>query len=319
MILAHFFKSQAISLFFIFALISALAPDTASGTACIIVIDKAQHTLAVIKNKRTVLKAPVSLGIDPDSDKYKANDAATPEGLYSITFKKLKSPFHRFLGISYPNLTNAVRALIEGVISPEEYEKTYQAITRSGQAPCDTGLGCGIGIHGGGVYRSFGGAPETNWTEGCIALNNHDIERVFSLARPKDPVIILNSRRNLYGVIRPFTSIRDIDEKGMPVCPDGTCAFETVLKTTLGRMLLETTEGKDHSRSLKVTVFDDKGGGTHTEPALVMVDQNADGRIGADDSVKGPLGTDKDPQTVYELIRKAVIDALHEGAIPRQR
>ncbi|MGQ9813468.1 MAG: L,D-transpeptidase family protein [Dissulfurimicrobium sp.] len=292
-------------------------PATASGTVCIIVIDKMQNTLVAIQNKKIVLKAPVSLGIDPDSDKYKTFDAATPEGLYFITFKKPKSPFHRFLGISYPNLTDAVNAMIEGVISPEEYKKIYRAITMAGQTPCDTKLGCGIGIHGGGVYRSFDGTPETNWTEGCIALNNHDIERVFSLVRPRDPVIILNSRRNLYGVIRPFTFIRDIDEKGMPICPDGACTFEAMLKTTLGRMLIETTEGKDYSRSLKVTVFDDKSDGT--EPALVLVDQNADGQIGANDSVKGPLGTDKDPQTVYELIRKAVIDALREGTIPRHR
>lgn len=322
MILAQFFKSQAISFLFIFALIDVLTPETASGATCIIVIDKAQNTLAIIKNEKTVLKAPVALGIDPDSDKYKANDAATPEGLYFITSRKPKSQFHRFLGISYPNLTSAVRALIDGVISADEYERLYQSILRTGQAPCDTGLGCGIGIHGGGVYRSFDGTPETNWTEGCVALNNQDIDRVFSMVRPKDPVIILNSRRNLYGIIRPFTYIKDIDEKGFPVCPDGLCTFGAVLKTSLGQTLIEIREGKDHSRSLKVTVFDaknDKTDKTHEGPGLVLVDQNADGRIGANDSVEGPLAKDNPPQAVYDLVRTAVIDALRSGVIPKQR
>ncbi|MGB9711674.1 MAG: L,D-transpeptidase family protein [Dissulfurimicrobium sp.] len=303
-------------LFFIFTLINIFVPRYAFASTCL-VIDKARKTLTVLKDKRPAVKVHVSLGIDPDSDKYKVNDAATPEGLYFITYKKPKSRFHRFLGISYPNLINAIRALMGGVISPEEYKKIYTAIKKSEAVPCDTGLGCGIGIHGGGIYRLFDGVPEADWTEGCVALNDKDIDQIFPLVRPNDTVIILNSRRNLYGVIRPFASIIETDKSGFPVCPDGVCTFETGLKTSMGRMLIEIKEGRDGNRSLKVMVFDENGKGPENEPILVLTDQNADGRIGPGDTATGPLAQGKDPQAIYDLIRKVVIDALHKGDIIR--
>jgi murein L,D-transpeptidase YafK len=72
-----------------------------------VVIDKAKKDLVLLMDGKQVAEFPATFGIDPDSDKYKAFDCATPEGRYVITHKKIKSRFHRLLGISYPNLMNA--------------------------------------------------------------------------------------------------------------------------------------------------------------------------------------------------------------------
>lgn len=276
------------------------------------VIDKSKKNLVLLKNGRQVAEFPAAFGIDPDSDKYKAFDGATPEGLYFITYKKAESRFHRFLGISYPNLANAARGLARGIISLREYKKIYQATQTSGRVSCDTALGCGIGIHGGGVFRYFGKTKETDWTEGCIALNSNDLEVVFNFCRSGDPVIIFNSRRNLCGIIRPFTHIKDIGKNGVPICADGICSYQTEIPTALGRMILTIEEGKDYGRSLNVMVYKDNA---REEPLLVLVDRNADGLISSLDSVSGPIADEKAPDATYSEVRMAVIDALSRGDI----
>lgn len=296
----------------IFSRVHGLAAEPPCTAGSIVVIDKATKILALFKNGRQVAQFPAAFGIDPDSDKYKIRDCATPEGLYFITYKKQESRFHRFLGLSYPNLANAARGLAYGVISVGEYKKIYQASTKSGWIPCDTGLGCGIGIHGGGVFRYFEKSKETDWTEGCIALNNPDVERVFDFCKTGDPVVIFNSGRNLCGIIRPFTSPQDIGENGVPVCPDGICTYQIEIPTFLGRMMLAINEGKEFGRSFSVTVYEDDSGKT---PLLVLIDRNADGHISLLDSVSGPLADGKRPDAVYALVREALVSALSRGGI----
>lgn len=168
---------------------------------------------------RPVARFPASFGIDPKSDKHKAFDCATPEGLYMVTNKNDRSRFHRTLGLSYPNPANAEKALAEGVISLAGYTRIRDAAWKSRPAPCNTGLGCGIAIHGGGVYRYFGVNRERDWTEGCVALDNTDMDWLFRFCRPGDPVLIFHSGKNLYGTIRPFTRSTRFDGSGVPLCP----------------------------------------------------------------------------------------------------
>jgi hypothetical protein len=278
----------------------------------IVVIDKAKKNLVLFMDGRQVAEFPASFGIDPDSDKYKAFDSATPEGLYFITYKKIKSRFQRLLSISYPNLMNAEKGLAEGMISLTAYERIREDIRKSGWTSCGTGLGCDIAIHGGGVFRYFGKSRERDWTEGCIALNDKDIEKVFNLCGSGDPVVIFNSRRNLYGIIRPFTHIKDIDGKGVPTCPDGVCTYQVEIPTSLGQMMLIIKEGKDYGRSIQVMVYK---GDAREKPLLVLVDHNADGYISPMDSISG-LGVDgNSPDATYNMVREAVIAALSRGAI----
>lgn len=284
--------------------------ETPHAASRIVVVDKARRDLAVYAQGRQVLRFPASFGIDPLSDKTRQFDLATPEGLYFIAYKKTKTRFHRLLGLSYPNPANAQRGLAAGAISPADYHRIVKADQTSRPAPCGTGLGCGIAIHGGGVFRNFGNSRERDWTEGCIALNNPDMEKVFALCRPGDPVLIFNSSRHLYGIIRPFTRINAVDEKGMPYCPEGVCAYEVDIPTALGRTRLTIREGKTYGRSLQVAVSKDQA--PHDQ-ALLLIDRNADGYLSPLDTVEGQLVDASSPEAAYAKIRAAVIDALSTG------
>lgn len=312
--MSHFcLKSQSVIIFFLtFAILSPLSAGPPPLSERLIVIDKAQKRLVLFRGGKEMAGFPAAFGIDPDSDKYKAFDAATPEGLYSVTHKKARTRFHRFVGISYPNLSDAARGLANGVISPMEYRRISQALQKSGRAPCDTGLGCGLGIHGGGVFRYYGKGKETDWTEGCVALNNRAMETVFNFCRSGDPVIIYNSRRNLCGIISPFTGPKELDVNGLPKCPDGICTYQVEMRTSLGRMTLTTREGREFGRSLEVTVHADNG---QNRPLLVIVDRNGDGELWAMDSISGPMADQKNPQATYQRVREAVIGSLSRGEI----
>lgn len=296
----------------IFSATNALAEGLLFPARRIVAIDKAKKNLILFVDGKQVAEFPASFGIDPDSDKYKAFDCATPEGLYFITYKKSISRFHRFIGISYPNLMNAQKGLAEGVISLMEYKRISATVRKFGRSPCDTGLGCGIAIHGGGVFRYFGKTMERDWTEGCIALNNKDIEILFNLCRSGDPVIIFNSRRNLYGIIRPFTQIKEIDASGVPICPDGICTYQAEIPTSLGQMVFIIKEGKDYGRSIQVRVYkvDAK-----EKPLLVLVDRNADGYLSSMDSISGFDIDENTRGATYEMMREALIASLSRGEI----
>jgi hypothetical protein len=309
-------KSQstiAFTLFFLlnFGYLISLSAESPHSERRII-IDKAKKKLVLLKDGKQITEYTAAFGIDPDSDKYKAHDGATPEGLYYITYKKSESRFHRFLGLSYPNLKNATNGLTRGVISFSEYERIYRAMKTSGRGPCDTGLGCGIGIHGGGVYRWFGKTKETNWTEGCIAIDDEDIEKVFEFCRSGDPVIIFNSSRNLCGIIRPFTHINALNKNGLPLCVEGVYTYQIEIPTSLGRMQLTLKEGKDFGKSITVVVSDNR---VPENPLLVLTDNNADGHLYALDNISGPIAEGKAPDATYALVKEAVIRALSKGAI----
>jgi len=297
-------------LIFSFMALNVLSAEPPPPAKRAIVIDKAKKMLVLLKEGKAVAQFPAAFGIDPDSDKYKALDAATPEGLYLITSKNYRTRFHRFMGISYPNLADAIKGLVDGVIGLDEYKRIRKSFKESRQPPSDTGLGGWIGLHGGGIFRSFDNTKETDWTEGCIALNNGDVEKVFNFCSPGDPVIIFNGRRNLYDLIRPFACASEMDRDGTPICPGGVCTYGIEIPTSLGRILLTLKEGKAYGKSLHLRVDQD---GTQQNPLLMITDRNGDGHISGIDSISGPAADEKSPDATYNLVREAVIRALYQG------
>ncbi|NLW82420.1 MAG: L,D-transpeptidase family protein, partial [Desulfovibrionales bacterium] len=108
-----------------------LVAEGAIASRRTVVIDKAKGEAVVFLDDRPVARFPASFGIDPKSDKHKAFDCATPEGLYMVTNKNDRSRFHRTLGLSYPNPANAEKALAEGVISLAGYTRIRDAAWKS--------------------------------------------------------------------------------------------------------------------------------------------------------------------------------------------
>ncbi len=147
-----------------------------------IIINKTKRKLYLLEGSRVVKIYPVSLGFDPINDKVKQGDGRTPEGRFYICTKNAQSKYHLSLGISYPDMEDAERGLRQGLITKKEYDKIVWAIRHGKRPPWSTKLGGAICIHGGGVAW--------NWTAGCIALKNSDIEELFKVVPTGTPVII---------------------------------------------------------------------------------------------------------------------------------
>lgn len=104
-------------------------------------------------------------------------DNQTPLGSFQISWIKQHNRFYRFYGINYPNQEVADLALSEGRISRQVWENIANTIESTGSPPQDTSLGGYIGIHGIGkgeqtVHSRF------NWTNGCIAITNAQIDQL---------------------------------------------------------------------------------------------------------------------------------------------
>lgn len=172
---------------------SAVADESAvagngNGTGSpypVIEIWKAQRRLQ-FRHNGTVQDYRVVLGQQPRSHKEHRGDGRTPVGRYYISDKNPGSRFHRFLGISYPNIDDAERAYQQQVIGVEQWADIYLANLRGESPPSYTPLGGRVGIHG------LGGRPDVpiDWTEGCVAVPDRDIEFIFERAPLGTPVII---------------------------------------------------------------------------------------------------------------------------------
>lgn len=131
----------------------------------------------------------VAIGNGGAAPSRRAGDGRTPLGEFRINHINLDSKFHIFLGLDYPTLEHAERALQDGLISEYEYLDFISNYRAQGKPPQNSSLGGSIGIHGIG-----GGDPRVhriaNWTEGCIALTNEEIEQLAQLIHIGTRVVI---------------------------------------------------------------------------------------------------------------------------------
>ena len=155
-----------------------------------VLIDTKSDTLQVLNGDR-VVKAYENIAIGRYGKTYfkVRGDNKTPLGKFRVGWMNKKTRYHRFLGLTYPDLPAADRALVDGRID----EAQWQAIRRAaeaGEVPSqNTPLGGMIGIHGigdgdRGVHRDY------NWTNGCVALTNEEIDELLRWVKIGTPVEI---------------------------------------------------------------------------------------------------------------------------------
>jgi murein L,D-transpeptidase YafK len=132
-------------------------PDT---RATMVIVDKAVRRLTLLRDGTTLKTYDVSLGPSPTGHKQREGDGRTPEGVYKIDFKHPRSRFHLSLRVSYPNT--------------EDRENAH----RRGVPP-----GGDIMIHG--LPNGLGWLGRfhltRDWTDGCIAVTNREIEEIWAL------------------------------------------------------------------------------------------------------------------------------------------
>lgn len=146
----------------------------------VIVVDKLAHTCTVYQNKKAIRTFNAELGVNWMGDKKKKGDKATPEGNYQITQKKsgASTKFYKALLINYPNADD---------------RKRFQQNKKSGLIPAKADIGNLIEIHG------LGGKG-LDWTDGCVALKNDDMDALYKLVAVGTPVVIIGSIRPLQEV-----------------------------------------------------------------------------------------------------------------------
>ena len=110
----------------------------------------------------------VDLGFAPEGDKKEEGDGKTPEGSYYVNRRNPRSKFHLSLGINYPNESDFAEAKARGV-DP----------------------GSDIFIHGRGPWNPWQAfRRRADWTWGCIAVTNSEMEEVYAMVRNGTPVHI---------------------------------------------------------------------------------------------------------------------------------
>lgn len=151
-----------------------------------IVVYKTDYILELYKDSALVKTYPIALGFNPVDDKNRRGDGCTPEGDFYVCRIDPNSIFYKAFMINYPNLEDAQRGHAAGMITQAQFLRFQTSIRNRQIPPQDTKLGSDILIHGGGIGY--------NWTLGCVALRNEDIDEFFHLIVLGTPVRIQRSK-----------------------------------------------------------------------------------------------------------------------------
>ncbi len=135
-----------------------------------LLVDKSERKMWIIVEGRKYREYDISLGGSPLGHKEQEGDEKTPEGKYTIDYRNPESSYHLSLHISYPQKQD------------EENAKKK-----------DVSPGGDIFIHG--LPNDIASMPRTSkvkdWTAGCIAVNNQEIEEIWQLVKDGTPIEIL--------------------------------------------------------------------------------------------------------------------------------
>ena len=163
------------------ALLLLITGMEASAASFDIEISKSQQELRVIRDNEIIRRFHISYGRGGTGYKRKMGDNKTPVGNYRITEVKSDSRFYYFLQLNYPNVVDAWHGYRDRLINARIFKEIALAYKNKQMPPQDTALGGYIGIHGIGevtqeklnIHRRY------NWTEGCIALKNEEMNELL--------------------------------------------------------------------------------------------------------------------------------------------
>nr|WP_275665971.1 MULTISPECIES: L,D-transpeptidase family protein [unclassified Vibrio] len=152
-----------------------MAPDSFSEigpqlqVVTLVKVDKSKRRMYLLKGDEVIQEFRIALGKQPKGHKRFEGDNRTPEGKYQLDYVMEQSDFHRSVHISYPQLSD------------------MQWAEENGVDP-----GGNIKIHGikNGERRSPSFIQSFDWTDGCIALTNQDMDEFIQLVKMGTPIHI---------------------------------------------------------------------------------------------------------------------------------
>ncbi len=127
-------------------------------------IQKTNRVMYLLNGSQVLESYDIGLGFAPVGPKQFEGDGKTPEGTYTISHRNPNSQYHLSIGISYPNVADI--AIAEAAGQP---------------------AGGDIFIHGGPTQRVF----SRDWTAGCIAVTDREMEDIYAMVKPGTPIQIL--------------------------------------------------------------------------------------------------------------------------------
>ncbi len=156
---------NALLLLTVFVFASASMAETADS----VLVDKSDKKLYLLHDGEAFAEYTVRFGANPDGHKQQAGDERTPEGHYVLDYKNADSAYYKAIHISYPNAADKQAAAAKGV-DP----------------------GGDIMIHG--QRDRFGWlsfvTQRFNWTDGCIAVTNSDMDEIWKSVPANTPIEI---------------------------------------------------------------------------------------------------------------------------------
>lgn len=153
------------------SIFACATPDVAPPqSADRIVVEKSKRSMMLMHGAKVLKAYRVALGQDPIGPKTEQGDSRTPEGVYSIDFRRPRSRFNLALHVSYPNAADRQQAAARGVSAGGE-----------------------IYVHGqpdGGVNPARLAQTGPDWTDGCIAVTNPEMREIWALVQVGTPIEI---------------------------------------------------------------------------------------------------------------------------------
>ena len=140
-----------------------------SAKADRVVVLKTERRMILMQGDDVIRVYRIALGRYPMGPKRREGDARTPEGVYTLDFKLKDSDFYKAIRVSYPN------------------DQDISLARDLGVEP-----GGKIMIHGlpNEVSASRVGHPSIDWTQGCIAVTNSEMDEIWSMIDPGTPIEI---------------------------------------------------------------------------------------------------------------------------------
>ena len=134
-----------------------------------VLVKKSEKKMYLLAEGKSIKEYQVVFGANPKDHKQKEGDERTPEGKYILDYKKENSSFYKAIHISYPNEEDKAKAQYSGV-NP----------------------GGSIMIHGqkNGLSWLSWLSQRFNWTDGCIAVTNKEMDEIWGLINEGTPIEI---------------------------------------------------------------------------------------------------------------------------------
>ena len=139
-------------------------------------VDKSDRRFEVFVNDSLLKVYPCVLGEKPVGDKVHQGDRKTPEGTFTFRSKREHNAWHKFIWVDYPNA--------------ESYRR-YNERKADGLIPAGKDIGGEIGIHGVPDGMDHWIDAGEDWTFGCIALKNADVDEIYPFILPKKTVMLI--------------------------------------------------------------------------------------------------------------------------------